>query len=152
MRGHALKWFTSYLTGRKEYTKVNNIDSRISDISYGVPQEPVLGPLLFLIYINDLNRTVTFSYIRHFADNTNIIYRHTSLREINQRINYDLRNIVQWLRAKRIALNTDKTKIVLFRAPRKPLTTKMNLRISGQKIKVKTCAKYLGIIIDELLN
>ena len=77
-----------------------------------VPQGSVLGPLLFLIYINDLNRAVTFSYIQHFADDTNIIYRHKSLRKINQRINYDLRNIVEWLRANRIALNTDKTKIV----------------------------------------
>ena len=105
-----------------------------------------------MIYINDLNRAYTFSYIWHFADDANIIYRHKSLRKINQRINYDLRNIVEWLRANRIALNTDKTRTVLFRAPRKPLTRKMNFRISGQRIKVKTCAKYLGIIIDEFLN
>ena len=54
--------------------------------------------------------------------------------------------------SKQNSLNTDKTKIILFRAPRKPLTRKMNFRISGQRIKVKTCAKYLGIIIDEFLN
>ena len=63
VRGHALKWFTSYLRGRKQYTKVNNIDSQITDISYHVLQGSVLGPLLFLIYINNLNRAVTFSYI-----------------------------------------------------------------------------------------
>ena len=105
-----------------------------------------------MIYINDPNRVGTFSYIQHFPDDTNIIYRHKSLKKINQRIQYDLRNIAEWLRANRIALNTDKTRTVLFRAPRKPLTRKMNFRISGQRIKVKTCAKYLGIIIDEFLN
>ena len=120
MRGHALKWFTSYLKGRKQNTKVNDIDSQITDISYGLPQGSVLGPLLFLIFINYLNRAVTFSYIWHFADDTNIIYRYKSLRKINQIINYDLRNIVEWLRANRIA-------------PRKPFTRKMNVRISWAK-------------------
>ena len=81
-----------------------------------------------------------------------ILFTGKSLRKINQGINYVLRNIVEWLRAKRISLNTDETKIVLFRAQRKPLNRKMNFRISGQRIKVKTCAKYLGIIIDEFLN
>ena len=133
MRGHALKWFTSYLKGRKQNTKVNDIDSQITDISYGLPQGSVLGPLLFLIFINYLNRAVTFSYIWHFADDTNIIYRYKSLRKISQIINYDLRNIVEWLRANRIALNTGKTKILLFRAPRKPFTRKMNVRISWAK-------------------
>ena len=90
---HALKWFTNKVNNI--VNKVNNIDSQITDISYGVPQGSVLGPLLFLIYINDLNKAVTFSYIRHFADDTNIIYRHKSLSKINQRINYDLRNIVE---------------------------------------------------------
>ena len=55
-----------------------------------------------------------FSYIPHFADDRNIIYRHKSLRKINQRINYDLKNIVEWLRANKIALNTDKTEIVFI--------------------------------------
>ena len=81
-----------------------------------------------------------------------ILFTGKSLRKINQGINYVLRNIVEWLRAKRISLNTDETKIVLFRAQRKPLNRKMNFRISGQRIKVKTCAKYLEIIIDEFLN
>ena len=152
VRGHAQKWFNSYLTNRKQFTTVNNIDSQTSDISYGVPQGSVLGPLLFLIYINDLNRVITYSYIRHFADDTNILYRDKSLRKINQRINFDLKNIVNWLRANRIALNTSKTEIVLFRSPKKMVTRKMNFRISGQKIEVKSSAKYLGIIIDESLN
>ena len=152
VRGHALKWFTSYLACRKQYTTVSNIDSQIQDVSHGVPQGSVLGPLLFLVYINELNRAITYSYIRHFADDTNILYRNKSLKKINQRINFDLKNIVKWLRANRISLNTNKTEIVLFKSPRKIITRKMNFRISGQKIETKNYAKYLGLLLDENLS
>ena len=152
VRGHAVKWFSSYLAERKQYTSVNNTNSQIDDITYGVPQGSVLGPLLFLIYINDLNNAIKFSSIRHFADDTNIIYRHQSLRKINQRINFDLKNLVEWLRANRIALNTNKTEIVIFRTPRKTITRKMNFRISGQRIHPKSTVKYLGLVIDEFLH
>ena len=67
-RGHAVKWFSFYLTERKQYTSVNNMNSQIHDISYGVQQGSVLDPLLFLIYINDLNCATEFSYTRHFED------------------------------------------------------------------------------------
>ena len=74
------------------------------------------------------------------------------MRKINQRINFDLKNIAEWLWANRIALNTNTTEIVLFRSPQKTLTRKMNFRISGQKIEPKSSPKYLGIILDEFLN
>ena len=143
VRGHAVKWFSSYLPERKQYTSVNNMNSQIDDISYGVPQGSVLDPLLFLIYINDLNNAIKFSCIRHCTDDTNILYRNKSLRKLNQRIHFDLRNINEWLRANRIALNTDKTKIIMFRTPRK---------VSGQKIVPKRSVKYLGLVIDEFLH
>ena len=77
-----------------------------------------------LIYINDLNNAIKFSSIRHFVDDSNILYRNKSLRKINQRINFGLRNFNEWLRANRIALNTNKIKIIMFRTPRKALTRK----------------------------
>ena len=117
-----------------------------------MPQGSVLGPLLFLIYINDLNQAIKFSYIWHFADDTNILYRDKSLKKINQRINFDLKNIAEWLRAKRIEVNAKKTEIVLFRSPRKIVTRKMNFQISGQKIQTKSSAKYLRLMTDEFLH
>ena len=152
VRGHAVKWFSSYLTEKYQYTSVNNMSSLIDDISYVVPQGSVLGSLLFLIYINELNSATELSFIRHFVDDTNILYiLYQSLRKINQRINFNLKNIVEWLRANRMALNT-KTKIVIFRTPRKTITRKMNFRISGQRIQPKSSAKYLDLVTDKFLN
>ena len=66
------------------------------------------------------------------------------LKDINKKINFDLSNLVQWLWANKIALNVNKTDIVIFRSPRKQITKKMNFHLSGQKIRQKTCTKYLG--------
>ena len=89
-------------------------------INHGVPQGSVLGPLLFLIYINDLNGIINFSKIHHFAD-TNIPYASSSLQDINKKINCILKSFAKWLKANKISLNSDKTELVLFRSKDKNL-------------------------------
>ena len=94
------------------------------------------------MYSNDLNNAVEFSDVHHFADNTNVLCSIKSLKDINRKINFDLKNIFMWLRANKISLNADKTELVLFRSKNRKITENMNFRISGWKIKMLSKIKY----------
>ena len=115
VKGTPHQWFKSYLTGRQQYTTINHQTLSLSNVKYGVPQGSVLGPLLFLLYINDLNKAVVHSKVHYFADDTNFLYASHSLKNLNKTVNFDLSNLVQWLRANKISLHVNKTEIVVFR-------------------------------------
>ena len=119
---------------------------------YGVPQGSVLGPLLFIIFINDLNVSIKSSKVHHFADDTNLLLINKSLKQINKLINHDLALLVQWLRSNKISLNTRKTEILLFRPKGKIITKHLNYRLSGERIKTSTTFKYIGVLQHEHLN
>ena len=152
IRGVTNDWFRSYLTNREQFTTINNNQSDSVLVTHGVPQGSVLGPLLFLVYINDLSSAVSYSMIHHFADDTNILYSDKSIKKINRQINYDLSLITQWLRANRISLNSNKTEIIIFRHKGRTIAKHLNFRISGQKIRTVEKNKYLGLYLDEHLS
>ena len=152
MRGIPLTLFKEFLLNCKQYVKEENVISDTLLINCGFPQGSVLGPVLFLIYINDLDNAVKQTEIHHFVDDTNVLYFSKSLKDLNKKVNYDLKNIVKWLRGKKISLNASKTELVLFRTKGKMITKNMNFRISGQKIKIFSKTKYLIIILDENLT
>ena len=152
IRSLPLHLFQNYCKNRTQFIEINKKSSNVLPINHRVPQGSVLGPLLFLIYINDLNGVVNFSKIHHFADDTNILYASNSLKDINKKINRDLKSIAEWLKANKISLNSGKTELVLFRSKDKKFTKNMNFRISGQKINMISQTKYLGLILDEHLT
>ena len=115
IKGNAKYWLRSFLMDRKQYTSLTGKDSNSQEITHRVPQGSVLGPLLFIIFINDLNLSVTSSKVHHFADDTNLLLINKSLKKIHFLINHDLALLVQWLRANNISLNTSKTEIIIFR-------------------------------------
>ena len=129
-----LKLFKTYLTERTQHTVINNNISETLPINIGVPQGSVQGPLLFLIGIHQwIAQCSNILWHTSLADNTNLLYASKSIKDINRKVNFELKNIIHWLRANKISLNADKTEVILFQSKNKVITQHLNFRISGQK-------------------
>ena len=148
VRGIANNWFRSYLSNRQQFVSVNGFDSSWQPMKYGVPQGSVLGPLLFLVYINDLNNAIKFCTTHHFADDTNLLFVDNSMKKIQKFVNLDLKFLCQWLKSNKISLNASKTELIIFRDPRKKNTYDLKIKIDGKKIIPSRYVKYLGVLID----
>ena len=152
VRGVANDWFRSYLKNRKQYVHISGFNSELENVNFGVPQGSVLGPLLFLIYINDLHHAIKYSKTRHFADDTNLLINNNSLKQLKKRLNFDLRQLSNWLKANKISLNCSKTEYIIFRHPNKPINYDLKIKINGKRLVPSKCVKYLGIVLDPHLN
>ena len=152
IRGVANDWFRSYLTNRKQYVSILGSESQPSIIEFGVPQGSVLGPLLFLLYINDLHKAIKYSKTRHFADDTNILIHNNSLKQVKKYLNLDLRQLCTWLKANKISLNRSKTELIIFRHPNKQINYDLKIKINGKHLQPTNSVKYLGIYLDPFLN
>ena len=122
------------------------------ELKYCVPQGSVLGPLLFILFINDLHKNIELSTVHHFADDTNILLIEKSLKNLNKHMNRDLKLVVEWIRANKLSLNTSKTELVIFKSRNKTITKNLNFRISGQKIQPTSQVKYLGVTLQDDLH
>ena len=152
IRGITNDWFKTYLTGRSQSVTVLGKQSKNTTICHGVPQGSVLGPLLFLIYINDLHNAIKHSSVFHFADDTSLLNANHSMKKINRQVNHDLKLLCVWLRANKLSLNAKKTELIIFKSKNKCITKKLNFRISGQKLYPTDHVKYLGITLDQHLS
>ena len=107
------------LNENSSYVSINGFDSDLATVTCGVPQGSVLGPLLFLMYINDLNLVIQNCKVYHFADDTNLLNINNSLSKLNKLVNQDLKNLTNWLNVNKISLNVSKTELVFFKPRRK---------------------------------
>ena len=151
IRGNALQWFNSYLANRYQYVKYNNTPSDMTKMTCGVPQGSILGPLLFLLYINDIASVSNIISSILFADYTTLFCSSKHLQELTAIVNNELGNIMQWLNANKLSVNIDKTNSMLFR-PKGKNEICPSIPICGTNIIVVDSAKFLGIVIDNRLN
>ena len=135
-----------------QFTSVTGYQSNMRQLKCGVPQQSVLGPLLFILFINDLHLAAQYSSVHQFADDKNLLLVEKSLKKLNKKVNRDLKLIVEWVRPNKLSLNANKTEIIIFKSKNKTITKHLNFRISGQKIKPSNKVKYLGVILQEDLH
>ena len=152
-----LAWFRSYLCNRKQFCRVNGVSSKIESIDVGVPQGSCLGPLLFLIYINDLPQAVQNSAVSMYADDTSLCYQSSDIDVLNEAINNDLKQLDTWLQGNKLSLNVAKTNSMLVSTKQKHNGLKsrnedLDLKIRNNELEIIQKTKYLGVQIDNSLN
>ena len=152
IRGIANTWLKSYLYNRHQCVKYEDVISERMPINCGVPQGSILGPLLFLLYINDRNKALTFSTTYHFADDTNLLCSGKSMKHLRKAVNKDLKSLYSWRCANRLSLNVDKTEFVIFQSRRQNPRERITLKLNNKTIYESFKLKYLGLILDHQLN
>ena len=149
-----MQWLRSYLTGRTQYCRINGQLSDPLTVINGIPQGSALGPLLFLIYINDLPKCLEHTITNMFADDTQIEASSDNVNVITDKLNHDLENVSAWLSANKLTLNKTKTEYMIIGSNKrlKQIDIEPHIHIRWSRIdKVKTI-KSIGLMIDETLT
>ena len=148
VRGTANNSFSSYLENRTQFVSSNGYSFDLLFIRYGIPQGSILGPLLFLVYIN----AIKHCKIHHFPDDTNLLNFSHSIKKMKKQVYYDLKNLNNWLNAKKMCLNVDKTEVVILKSLKKQTDSGLHVKLNWKQLYPAYSVKYLGIIIDKNLN
>ena len=150
IRDVPLSWFESYLSNRKQFVSINGTDSELRNVECSVPQGSVLGPILFLIYINDLPNISSKLQFFLFADYTNIYFESKDLKNLENVMNNELKKLHEWLCINRLSLNISKTNFIIFCPINKPKCP-VAILINKNAITESKYVKYLGVLIDSSL-
>ena len=149
----SVNWFNAYLTNRTQSVIINGMQSDIEPILYGVPQGSVLGPLLFIMYINDLPSVTKYCKVHLYADDTLLFFESSSVQAIEAALSQDLDHVVGWLNQNYLMLNHSKTKVMLLGTHQK-LSSVQSFAVSVNDADLERVYKfkYMGVFLDPCLN
>ena len=150
IRGIALNWLKSYLADRQQYVMLNSHSSDLLSVVCGVPQGSVLGPLLFILYINDINKVSNVLKLILFADDTNLFKSGYDLSCLCNEISNELSKLYAWFNVNKLSLNVTKTNYMIF--SNKKIVSNVCVKINDDNIERVECTKFLGIMIDSKLT
>ena len=148
VRGTSLNWFKSYLSNRRQFVEYNGETSNSLEITCGVPQGSILGPLLFLLYINDLASVSSKIFSILFADDSNLFLIGKNPYKLIETMNLEIGKVTEWLRINKLSLNLKKTHFMLFKKSQTRCALDTDLVIDGIKIGRVDKTKFLGVVID----
>jgi len=152
VRGIALDWFKRYLLNRKQFVQYNDAKSNTTTMPCGVPQGSVLGPLLFIIYTNDLPNCLLRCKAIIFADDTTVYTSSPDIKTLYKYANADLESLADWFQANKLSLNVGKTNYILFSQNKNLMSENLNLMIGKEIIVQKDSMKFLGLYVDSRLD
>ena len=153
IRGQTLSWFRDYLSNREQYVTFNGIDSSRLPIKCGVPQGSILGPLLFLLYVNDIVHASSLLSFVLFADDTNIFYSHNKIETPVNVFNTELPKVSTWFKCNKLSLNINKTHFMHFKHHNAHAADiPINIMIDNLPLEQKQNSTFLGVIIDDNLT
>ena len=154
IRGIANDWINSYLENRKQFVHYNNTQSSMLNITCGVPQGSILGPLLFILYINDMNEQTQDSTLHYtlYADDTNLLISGDNITDTTQRLNTHLSTLHQWFTSNHLFINISKTNYIIFTKKSSVARHNFEINLNNHTINRVHQAKFLGVIIDSNLN
>ena len=150
IRGIAIKWIASYLNNRSQFVSINNVESEKQTIVCGVPQGSVLGPSLFILYVNDMGDASSVLKSILFADDTNLFYTGRNITEMCNIVTKELEHLNQWFMVNKLSLNVEKTNFMIFSNGH--ITGDHRVIINGNIIGRVYTTKFLGVHIDAKLT
>ena len=153
IRGLAFHWFETYLSKRKQFVVINDTQSDTSAMcEYGVPQGSVLGSILFLLFINDIHKSLNNIVIKLFADDTNCFISDKDFNSLERLAEIELNKLQKWINANKLTINFDpkKSSYCIFKPRGKcfPVNFDRGLKIGSNVLKYRETTKYLGLILD----